>query len=79
MQSDARQHVRGIVVRRETICIALSHRVVVFAYGVDPGFNAGVKNVKGKLKEVDGGFWLRKLGEWETTDNTAGRLCIGRS
>ncbi|ORY34662.1 hypothetical protein BCR39DRAFT_585627 [Naematelia encephala] len=64
------EKIRGIVARQGTICIALVRRTIAFEYGI------GDQRGKGKAKETqDGhgsGFWLSKIGEWETAPNELG-------
>ena len=68
------ERIRGIEARSSTICIALLRRVIAFEYGVGP---TTVASAKGKGKANDG-FWLRKMGEWETAENENGNstLCL---
>lgn len=69
----ASERVRGIAARQSTICIALLHRVIAFEWGV--GAKAMSGGDKGKAKDVTGGssgFYLSKIGEWETTANPTG-------
>lgn len=60
--------------RRNTVCIALSRRVVAFSFGMDDGGpREDISRSKGKSRSVGKGFWLEKLGEWETAQNEQGR------
>ena len=69
-----RETIRNIAVRHATICVALSHRVVAFEYGVGSSVTSA-PSAKGKEKAKNPpGLWLRKIGEWETAENNAGEL-----
>lgn len=53
------------------ICVALLRKVVGFEYGLGSD-DAG----KGKSKMMDSnsnGFWIKKIGEWETAKNEQGK------
>ncbi len=63
-----RERIRGIEAREFTTCIALSHRVIAFEYGIG---SSDMISVKGKGKATEG-FWMRKIGEWETAENENG-------
>lgn len=69
---------RGVAARQGTICVALLKRTVAFEYGVNVNLGGdpqrtNVQDLKGKQKAEEGsGFWVRKLGEWETAGNELG-------
>ncbi len=54
------------------MCIALSRRVIAFEYGLGSDTEP---SVKGKGKASDG-FWMRKIGEWETAENENGECSL---
>ena len=65
------ERIRGIDARPSTICIALSRRVVAFEYGLAA---TNTTSTKGKGKADGNGFWLRRIGEWETAENENGEI-----
>ena len=77
------ERVRGIIARRGAIFVALSRRVLGFEYGstsrVQREGVGAVSDVKGKGKARDTsgqsgqGFWVNKIGEWETALNENGK------
>ena len=70
------ERIRGLVVRQSTICVALSRRVIAFGFGIGEADPQVVKG-KGQEKARDvpkDGFWMRKIGEWETAVNEDGKL-----
>ncbi|WVR07990.1 hypothetical protein IAU60_005033 [Kwoniella sp. DSM 27419] len=74
------ERIRGVAARKGLICIALSRKVIAFEYGVG-GSNVGdrgTRDPKGKQKETSktGGFWMVKMGEWETTQNEQGLMAL---
>ncbi|WVW86843.1 hypothetical protein I302_108898 [Kwoniella bestiolae CBS 10118] len=78
------ERIRGIRARKGMICVALSRKVTAFEYGLDtsshteqPGQSR--RKDKGKSKEVEEGFWLRKFGEWETAENEMGLMALSTS
>ncbi|WVQ74326.1 hypothetical protein IAR50_003925 [Cryptococcus sp. DSM 104548] len=69
------ERTRGVSARRNLFCIALSRKVVIFEYGLNADDLLG--KGKGKAVEgVDGGFWIRKFGEWETAKNEQGLMAL---
>ncbi|WVN90882.1 uncharacterized protein L203_106125 [Cryptococcus depauperatus CBS 7841] len=68
------ERARGIVARRGMICIALLRKVVGFEYGF--GSSDVLGKGKGKALKEDTGFWIKKLGEWETCKNNQGLMAI---
>ncbi|ODN73359.1 hypothetical protein L202_07899 [Cryptococcus amylolentus CBS 6039] len=69
------ERIRGVSARRGLFCVALSRKVVIFEYGLSAHDSLG----KGKGKAVEGeedGFWIRKLGEWETAKNEQGLMAL---
>ncbi|RXK39691.1 hypothetical protein M231_03046 [Tremella mesenterica] len=65
------ERVRNVAIRRSTFCVALSHRVIAFEYGFRQPTQG---DVKGKGKEA--GFWVHKIGEWETAENELGLMAL---
>ncbi|WVF68532.1 hypothetical protein IAT40_003300 [Kwoniella sp. CBS 6097] len=86
------ERIRGISARRGTICIALSRKTIAFEYKTgqqsqDTSRNKGEGKGKGKAKDSGGvsyfsgevkseGFWLEKVGEWETAQNDLGLMAL---
>ncbi|WWD20374.1 hypothetical protein CI109_104850 [Kwoniella shandongensis] len=73
--------IRGIAARRGTICVALLRKVVAFEYGVGLVKGVAAKGKgKGKARESGDaggdGFWLKKVGEWETVENELGLIAL---
>ncbi|WVQ66421.1 uncharacterized protein L199_004602 [Kwoniella botswanensis] len=71
------ERIRGIKARNGLICVALSRKVIAFEYGLRT--SEPTQGRKGKSKEVEEGFWLRKFGEWETAENELGLMALSSS
>ncbi|WVQ84518.1 hypothetical protein IAT38_006672 [Cryptococcus sp. DSM 104549] len=82
------ERIRGIQARRGTVCVALLRKVIAFEYGVGDDLPQDLKSKakaadnskgKGKGKAVEptpDGFWVRKIGEWETAENELGLMAL---
>jgi hypothetical protein len=66
-----RERIRGIVVRRSTVIVALRYKVLAYEVGSQSTLPSPSNDVKGKSKAA-GGFRLDKIGEWETAENEMG-------
>ena len=65
------ERIRGIVVRRSTVIVALRYKVLAYKVGNHQSATSAAMDVKGKRK-ADSGFRLDKIGEWETAENEMG-------
>jgi hypothetical protein len=66
------ERIRGIIVRRSTVIVALRYKVLAYKVGNQESAPSASHDVKGKLKAT-GGFQLDKIGEWETAENEMGK------
>jgi hypothetical protein len=64
------ERIRGIVVRRSTVIIALRYKVLAYRLGGQDNSSSS-RDAKGKSKATQG-FYLDKIGEWETAENENG-------
>ncbi|WWC73615.1 uncharacterized protein I206_107587 [Kwoniella pini CBS 10737] len=76
------ERIRGIKARNGLFCVALSRKVIAFEYGTNTNQSSDISTKsKGKNKEIaqNKGFWLEKLGEWETAKNEFGLMALSTS
>lgn len=64
------ERIRGIAVRRSTICIALLRKTLAFEYTTSGSSSAAAKRAESSGR---GEFSLRKVGEWQTVENEQGQ------
>jgi hypothetical protein len=70
--ADSSERIRGIVVRRSTVLIALRYKILAYRLGGQEGSAHLQKDIKGKSKATES-FRLEKMGEWETAENENGQ------